>query len=92
MKRTPLRRVSKKKKEQDARYFELRKLFLSLRPLCQVSLDMGEKPPRQSTDIHHMAGRGKNYLAVETWLAVSRHWHKEIHTNPKWARAQGYLK
>jgi hypothetical protein len=55
-------------------------------------LDVGEKPVRQATDIHHIEGRGKNYLAVDTWMAVSRHWHNEIHNNPKWAREQGYLK
>jgi hypothetical protein len=88
----PIRRVSIKKQELDKQYYELRKHFLALHPLCQVSLDVGEKPVRQATDIHHIEGRGKNYLAVDTWMAVSRHWHNEIHNNPKWARAQGYLK
>lgn len=91
MKRTRLRRVSKKKQEQDKQYYALRKQFLALNPLCKVSLDKGEQPTREATDIHHMRGRGKYYLAVETWLAVSRFWHNEIHTNPRWARAHGYL-
>jgi hypothetical protein len=87
-----IRLVSKKKQALDKQYYELRKHFLALHPLCQVSQDAGEKPVRQATDIHHVQGRGKNYLAVDTWLAVSRHWHNEIHNKPTWARAQGYLK
>ena len=90
--KTPIKRVSKKKQALDKQYYELRKVFLALHPLCQVSKDLGEVPVRQATDIHHVCGRGKNYLAVNTWMAVSRHWHNEIHNKPKWAKAQGYLK
>jgi hypothetical protein len=92
LRRTRIRRVSAKKRELDKQYYALRKQFLALHPLCEVSKQLGEQPPRQATDIHHTQGRGKNYLAVETWMAVSRFWHNEIHHNPKWAREQGYLK
>lgn len=50
------------------------------------------RPVPRSTEIHHRAGRGKNYLNEATWLAVSSEMHRRIHENPSWARAKGYLK
>ena len=44
-----------------------------------------------STDCHHSKKRGKHYLDVSSWMAVSREAHQRIHDNPKWAREQGYL-
>jgi hypothetical protein len=44
-----------------------------------------------ATECHHIRKRGKNYLAEETYLAVSRQNHWQIHHAPGWARARGYL-
>lgn len=44
-----------------------------------------------STDVHHMARRGKHYLNVTTWLAVCRDHHDLIEAHGDWARAHGYL-
>lgn len=46
---------------------------------------------RSSQDVHHKAGRGKNYLLEDTWLAVCRACHEEIHRHPAWARKEGWL-
>lgn len=46
----------------------------------------------RSTECHHIQGRGKNYLNVSTWLAVSAEAHRRIHSQPSWARANGFLK
>ena len=45
----------------------------------------------RSTEIHHGARRGKNYLNTKTWWAVCRESHDRIEQNPSWARANGYL-
>lgn len=44
-----------------------------------------------SYDLHHTKKRGKHYLDVSTWMAVSRQIHRLIHDAPKWARAEGLL-
>jgi hypothetical protein len=46
----------------------------------------------QSRDLHHAAKRGRNYLNVATWMAVSRKNHERIEGNRKWARQMGFLK
>ena len=46
----------------------------------------------RSEECHHREGRGKNYLNVSTWLAVSAQAHRRIHDTPSWARANGFLK
>lgn len=89
--RKPLRRRSPKKEAEDAIYFKKIKIFLATRPHCAISVDMGENPPRPATDVHHVKGRGKYYLDETTWLAVSRHWHRYLHDNPKWAREHKYI-
>lgn len=85
MKRTPLRKVSKKRAKEMKTYSALRKHFLSDHPTCAVF------PYRRSKDVHHMAKRGINYLNTKTWLAVSREGHEFIHKNPSKARAEGWL-
>lgn len=46
----------------------------------------------RSEECHHREGRGKNYLNVSTWLAVSAEAHRRIHNRPGQARAAGWLK
>jgi hypothetical protein len=90
--RKPIRRRSLKKQAEDKIYFARRKIFLAANPLCAISVDLGENPPRLATDIHHMKGRlGKNYLDEQFWLPVSRHWHRQLHDNPKWAKENNYI-
>lgn len=105
LRRTPLKRVSKKRAGEMRQYTIKRKAFLERFPICQVwlkengfvseagSLISGafhDKAPR-STEVHHTAGRSKNYLNEATWLAVSAEAHRRIHQNPSWARANGFL-
>lgn len=44
-----------------------------------------------SGEIHHAAKRGKNYLDVATWIAVSRPTHLWIEANKAEARRSGLL-
>ncbi len=85
MKRTPIRKVSKKLAKDMKAYSVLRKQFLKNNPMCAVY------PKLKATDIHHMAKRGINYLNTATWLAVSRDGHRWIHENPSLARSKDWL-
>lgn len=92
MKRSPLRRntrlkpMSDKRKKESVEYIARRNKFLEELPLCEVCQQA------KSSDVHHTAMRGKNYLRVDTWLAACRPCHDKIHREPNWARQQGYLK
>ena len=85
MKRTPLRRVSKKRQKEMKEYSILRKEFLEKLPMCEVCMKA------KTSDVHHRNGRGKYYMDVGTWLSVCRPCHDKIHKEPKWAREKGYL-
>jgi hypothetical protein len=83
--KTPLRRVSKRRSKEMKEYGILRKEFLEKLPICEVCMKA------KSTDIHHKAGRGKHYIEVETWLSTCRSCHDRIHREPSWAREKGFL-
>lgn len=85
MKRTPLRRVSKKRAKETKEYMEIRKDFMEKYPICEVCTKA------KSTDVHHKEKRGKNYLEKDTWLSVCRSCHMKIHEQPAWARENNYL-
>ena len=64
----------------DALYGKLRRVFLTKHPMCQAALPNCNK---QSTDIHHMKGRGEYHNDTTTWLSVCRSCHTWIEENPK---------
>ncbi len=89
MKRTPLRKVSKKRAKQNREYSKLRKEFLALRPYCDIF-----EPccTRKATDIHHMKHREGNLLLDSAyWLPSCRACHRFLHDNPAYARESGFL-
>ena len=68
--------------------------LLELYDQCDPEADFywdGKLVPK-STEKHHSAGRGKNYLNVDTWIAASRDQHFWVHANPSAARRLGLLK
>jgi hypothetical protein len=69
-------KVSKKQKEALKKYSGLRVEFLRERRLCEAKLP---GCARRSTDVHHLAGRGKFLLIVSTWMAICRPCHRTIH-------------
>jgi hypothetical protein len=102
LRRSPLRRVSKKRQREGRTYSLLREAFLKARPNCEacavikgVRVTAGKvfcAKVDPSQDVHHQAGRyGGNYLNTDTWLAVCRGCHDWIHTNPATARGLGLL-
>lgn len=86
MKRTPIRRVSKKRAAQLRVYSKLRKDFLEKNPVCQLCNNAN------ATDIHHGWGRiGELLNAEEHWFSICRPCHEWVHNHPSQARRQGYL-
>ena len=86
LRRTPIRRVSKKRRMDVVAYSRKRAQFLALHPECQVP-----ECSQPSNEVHHMKGRGRFYLAVSTWMACCPYHHRMIHQHPSWARAEGFM-
>lgn len=87
--KTPIKKVSDKRKIKDLQYYALRKVFLE-KPENKICPITGWP----TTEVHHKYSgkdRDKHYLDTETWLAVSRDGHNWIHDNPQEAREKGYL-
>ena len=83
--KTPLRRVSKKRKLQNDVYKEVREQFLTLNPLCQVCSSV-------ASQVHHRRGRfGDRLNKSEFFLAMCLDCHHKIHMNPAWAYAKDYM-
>lgn len=82
----PIKKVSDKRKIENAKYLVLRIEFLG-RPENQKCPITG-KP---TTDVHHMKGRiGSLLLDTRYWVALSREGHKYVEENPEWAKENGY--
>lgn len=107
MKRTPLRRVSKKRSAQLREYSKLIKIYKEAHPFCEATiklkgLDEAEViandgryfdgvVPR-STEIHHVAKRyGSRLNDTSKWMAICREMHERIEQNKSWARENGLL-
>lgn len=72
----PIKKVSKKMSSDLREYGKLRKQFLLENPNCQARL-MGCQ--NIAMDLHHKAKRGINYLKIETFMAICRSCHDQIH-------------
>jgi len=82
----PIKKVSDKRKIENAKYLVLRIEFLG-KPENQKCPIIG-KP---TTDVHHMKGRiGSLLLDTRYWVALSREGHKFVEENPEWAKENGY--
>lgn len=89
--RSPLRRVSKKRRGENAYYSKKRVAFLQRFKLCAVSQSLFGVEAL-ATEVHHKAGRtGTNFLDEATWLPVCRRGHVWIHEHPGKARERGWL-
>jgi hypothetical protein len=92
LKRTPLRRVSKKRAKQNRLYAVLRKEYLVAHPRCKVCEDKQHVPIRAATEIHHMNKRhGERLNDMSMWLPVCHTCHMVIEHAKKDAREVGYL-
>ena len=86
LKRSPLKKISDKRKKQQAVYSVLRKQFLKDNPKCAVF------PHLEATQVHHKNHReGERLNDTRYWLAVSDEGHKYIHANPQESYERNWL-
>ena len=88
MKRSPLRKVSKKREKHYRAYLIMKPIFLKTHPYCEVPMCLN-----YSTSIHHRKGRTPHELMTDErfLMAICLRCHDKIHANPKWARTEGLL-
>lgn len=100
IRRTPLSRVSSKRRRDMKTYAILREEFLNEHHHCMAFFIIKKhldpdgcfwEPTPEATEIHHAHKRGKNYLNVYTWLAVCRWSHAWIENHKSQARQLGLL-
>lgn len=90
MKRTPLRRVSKKRAAELVTYRSLKEYILKERPYCEMPSPTGAVSCLgRSAQIHHMKGRAGPLLNdVRWWMAVCASCHTYIEDHKKEMRAR----
>lgn len=89
--RKPMRKVSKSRAQETARYLAIRKEFLREHTVCGACLAR-DITPGVPTQIHHSRGRIKRLLCeTRFWIAVCAPCHEFIHGNPAKARSLGLL-
>jgi hypothetical protein len=79
----PIKKISDKQSKLNAAYSVLRKSFLTNKPYCEARLP--GICTINSTDVHHMEGRGSKTLDTTIWLSVCRSCHTWITDNSKQA-------
>lgn len=86
----PPKRVSDKRAEEMKEYKFLASEYLKEHPECEANL---RECTGKSVEVHHTAKRGKNYLEVETFMAVCRPCHILIEQkmSAEERREQGFL-
>ena len=90
MKRSPLRKRSKKRSKQETEYSKLRLLYLNDHEFCESRLPGCSL---KATDIHHKKGRVNEDLTdITEWMAVCRSCHQWIETHPIEATELGFRK
>ncbi len=93
MKKTPLRRMSKAKSKDMAKYRKLKSELFSEFRFCEFPDRYFPTCGSEATEVHHQNGRvgpmltDRKYL----WLLCREH-HRWLHDNAKAARAMGLLK
>jgi len=87
MKRTPLRRISKKRAAALKEYACVRANYLASNPVCEA-----DDCCQFATEIHHKLprGRGGKLSDPHNFLAVCGPCHRFITDHPKWAVEKGY--
>lgn len=89
MKKTPLRKVSKKQSKRLTEYAWAKKKYMEDHPYCESHMGFGEVI--KATQLHHKKGRGI-YLADPSYFAaLCSACHSFIHEHPNWARDAGWL-
>jgi hypothetical protein len=89
-KKTPIPKVSKKRKKDMVKYSKLRLEYLRENEVCQGKLD---GCTLNATTVHHMAGRvGDLYLDKNNWKALCMSCHEKVEMFPLMAKELGLSK
>lgn len=93
LKRTPLRRVSKKRAKELAGYRLLKAWILRVKPFCECPSRNGAPTcMNHATELHHMRGRAGSNLCDERYLLpVCIECHAWIHSHTNEARKLGLM-
>ena len=99
MKRTPLRRISKKRAKEQRKRARMVSEELAVRELCEAGSLIYLKADKsvcagRSTELHEplTRARGGSILDPDNTIAVCRNCHRWIHDNPHSATQLGLLK
>ena len=74
----PIKKISNKRKVENKEYNKLRKAFLAENTVCFI-----EGCNKVADTIEHTAGRGINYLNVDTWKPCCLEHNLELENNPE---------
>lgn len=101
LRRTPLRRVSKRHGKALREYFKVRAEYLAEHPECEAGPLIAKAPlpdfyirptcMGRSNQVHHMARRGPNLCKKETFCACCADCHRWIETHAQKSRELGLL-
>lgn len=107
MKRSRMRRVTPRRREENAQYWLLHGEYLERHPFCQISIAMAGADEAQvianngrwqrqdmprSTQVHHRnKSRGARKNDVRWWMAASQTGHDLVEGNKRQARNEGFL-
>lgn len=103
VRRTPLRRGTKRIRrralrhaEEDRLYARLCRNYKRIHPRCQMvgthcANPKGLQCLHNTQDVHHKAGRGRYLNDTSTWMPICRRCHQWVHENPHIAEELGYI-
>jgi len=86
LRKTAIRKVSRKREMELKVYRVLREEYLREHPCCEFP-----GCATRAQDIHHKKGRGKWLNVSDHFMGLCRHHHRWIHDHPSQARGLGYL-
>lgn len=94
LRRTRLKKASKKRAAQLKEYGPLRRKFLDDNPRCRAGPRWGvhfSGCTHEATQIHHMCRRGPHLNDLKTFLPICDSCHRYLETHANLARALGML-
>lgn len=86
LRRTPIKRVGKKRQSERRIYGKLVHKIINGETLCAVN-----GCENVATECHHRKGRGIHYIEESSLMPICSFHHRKVHSNPSWAREFGYL-
>lgn len=80
-----LSQVSETRKRYAYKYKEARLAYMQAHPVCEAC------GIANSEQLHHKKGRGRNYINIDTFMAVCHTCHTYIHAHPAESYEKGWM-